>query len=144
MKSKFKNSTFLLGGDFNLPDINWTTEAIESHQYLKETNTTFLDSFRDLGLKQIITSPTRFKYKFFDLAEKQIKTKFNAEGTVLDLFLTNCENLVESSSVVSGIGDHEFVTVKTRLIVPHKKTQTQHPPLETREYPKTETRCLQL
>ena len=52
---------------------------------------------------------------------KKIKTKFDPNGTVLDLFLTNNENLVENSAVVSGIGDHEFVTVKTRLVVPHKK-----------------------
>ena len=74
-----------------------------------------------VGLKQIISTPTRLKYKFFDLADKKIKTKFNADGTVMDLFLTNSENLVESSSVVSGIGDHEFVTVNTRLTVPHRK-----------------------
>ena len=78
----FFRGTFLFGG----------TLLFGRREYLKETNTTFMDAFRDLGLKQIITSPTRYKFNIFDLAEKCMKTKFNADGTDLDLFLTISEN----------------------------------------------------
>jgi hypothetical protein len=34
---------FLIGGDFNLPDINWSEQAITNRQYPIKTNLAFLD-----------------------------------------------------------------------------------------------------
>ena len=61
-----------------------------------------MDTFYDLGLTQIIETPTR-------------------GASILDLFLTSNKNLVEKSSVVSGIGDHEFAIIITRLQIQRKK-----------------------
>ena len=102
LKSKFKNSIFLLGGDFNLPDIDWGTESIVGNQYPKAINTTFMDTFKDLGLTQVVKTPTRGE-------------------NVLDLFLTSNDNLIVGQSVDAGIGDHDFVTVQTSLKLPRKK-----------------------
>ena len=102
IKSKYKKSNLLVGGDFNLPDINWESESIDRSQYLNSINTSFMDTFKDLGLSQIIKTPTR-------------------GDSILDLFLTSNENLICDYSVGSGIGDHDFVTVGTSLHLQHKK-----------------------
>ena len=55
--SKFKNSIFWLGGDFNLPDINWQNQDITGNQYPLSVNELFLEMSQDLGLQQMLTSP---------------------------------------------------------------------------------------
>ena len=62
-----------MGGDFNLPDISWTSSKITGHQYSTTKNELFLNLCIELGLTQIISSPTRRK-------------------NILDLFFTNNEN----------------------------------------------------
>ena len=49
----------LLGGDFNLPDINWLDQSITGNQYPKKANQTLLDIIADNGLEQIVDFPTR-------------------------------------------------------------------------------------
>ena len=93
---KYKGAMFWLGGDFNLPDINWKQEIIKSNQYPKPINLKFLDMAGDLGLKQIVHTPTR-------------------ENSCLDLFYTNNPSLINNTSVVSGISDHDAVLVETKL-----------------------------
>ena len=51
IKSKFKKSVLWVGGDFNLPDINWEFNSVKSSRYLKELNETLLDTFNDTGLR---------------------------------------------------------------------------------------------
>ena len=50
LKSKFKKSVFWVGGDFNLPDINWESFEIKGNRYLKEINSKFRDTFNDLDV----------------------------------------------------------------------------------------------
>ena len=59
VKNKFKNSIFILSGDFNLPDINWKTNTIVGSQYSLSKNQLFLDLTHDLGLTQTVQEPTR-------------------------------------------------------------------------------------
>ena len=108
IKSKFKNSIFWLCGDFNLPDIDWDSNTITGHQYSLAVNQLFLDLFSDLGLTQTVKEPTR-------------------EDNILDLFLTNNNNLIKSSSVVSGTSDHHAVVVESKVsIKPKKNYQKDH------------------
>ena len=102
-RSKFKKSVFLIGGDFNLPDINWDLLKPFGNKYLKSINETFLDAFQDSGLHQIVSEPTR-------------------ENTILDLFLTSNPNLSKNTKVISGLGDHEAVLNTSLLNLPRKKT----------------------
>ena len=81
---------FWVGGYFNLPDIDWTNSGITGHNYLKSINENFIDTFNDTGLRQTVVVPTRGE-------------------NVLDLFLTNCPDLITSSATDSGVGDHEAV-----------------------------------
>ena len=42
MMEKNKGSMTIIGGDFNLPDIKWSSHAIVGNQNLKSTNEEFL------------------------------------------------------------------------------------------------------
>ena len=43
----------------NLPDINWESNIISSHQYNKKLNESFLSFLYDGNLDQLINFPTR-------------------------------------------------------------------------------------
>ena len=81
---------FWCGGDFNLPDINWHDESINSNRYPKHINTSFIDLLQSLNLTQVVNFPTR------------------ATNT-LDLLLTNRPNLVHKISPCPGISDHDSI-----------------------------------
>ena len=49
------------GGDTNLPDIDWTNDAIIGHQYVIQINETFLETFDQYYLEQIVSFPKRSK-----------------------------------------------------------------------------------
>ena len=102
IKSKFKNSLFWLCGDFNVPDINWTSNTITSHQYPLEINKLFLDLTNDLGLTQTVYSPTR-------------------NDNILDLFFTNNNNFTKNTSVISGTSDHQAVLFESNISFKPKK-----------------------
>ena len=91
-----------MGGDFNLPDINWENSEIVGRTYPIDINQAFLDTFNDAGLRQIVKEPTR-------------------GNNILDLFLTNCPDLINSNSTVAGLGDHAAVRIESTLQLPRKK-----------------------
>lgn len=102
VKSKFKNCVFWLSGDFNLPDIDWKSNKIIGKQYSLSINQLFLDLAQDLGLTQTVHDPTR--------------------GTnTLDLFFSNYIYLISKTSVISGVSDHEAVTIESKLSLNPKK-----------------------
>ena len=57
--NKNKKWPIWIGGDFNLPDINWETRSVISHQYSKYTNDKFLEVIDDCYLEQLVTFPNR-------------------------------------------------------------------------------------
>lgn len=65
-----------LGGDFNLPDINWSNHQITGNQYPLRINNSFLEVVQDLGLEQVVDFST-------------------IKGAYLDLFLTNRPTLID-------------------------------------------------
>jgi hypothetical protein len=58
IKDKYRRDIFVIGGDFNLPDINWEEQTIINRQYPIKTNQTFLEIVADNGLEQIVDFPT--------------------------------------------------------------------------------------
>ena len=79
-----------LGGDFNLPDIDWTNHQITGHQYPIRINNRFMEVVQDLGLEQVVDFPTR-------------------KEAFLDLFLTNRPTLVNRCEPLPGISDHDTI-----------------------------------
>ncbi|XP_060583415.1 uncharacterized protein LOC132739673 [Ruditapes philippinarum] len=98
----YKKSAIWITGDFNLPDINWTNNTIQGHQYKKSINEAFLHMEPDLGLTQMIDFHTR-------------------GNNILDLFFSNRPDLVNQCSPMPGISDHHAVFIDTNMCVPRLK-----------------------
>ena len=86
------SSTLWVVGDFNLPDIDWDTVSIISHQYRKAINEGCLETINSIGLEQLVDEPTR-------------------NDKILDLFLTNRPTFVNKCKVIPGVSDHEAVII---------------------------------
>ena len=57
---KNKNNHIWIGGDFNLPDFDWSNNnSIVTHQYSKDLNEQFLETFENSSLLQVLTFHTR-------------------------------------------------------------------------------------
>ena len=47
IRAKHQKDIFLIGGDLNLPDINWAEQTIDHRQYPNRTNQAFLELVAD-------------------------------------------------------------------------------------------------
>ena len=70
LKKRFKNAVFWIGGDFNLPDINWKSSTVEGHQNSTRVNNMILDLAETCDMQQMVSQPTR-------------------KDSILDIFFTN-------------------------------------------------------
>ena len=103
---KFPNSPLWITGVINLPDVQWKTNTVTKHQYTKQINEHFLDTFSMLGLSQMVTFPTR-------------------RDNTLDVFLTNRPSLVNSCEPVPGISDHDAAVYVHSDILPKRHRPIQ-------------------
>ena len=81
---KNSNQTIILGGDFNLPDIDWENSLVLPSATNKGQCEHLLSSLGDHALTQVQKEPTRDK-------------------NILDLCITNKPGLIKSSRSVPGI-----------------------------------------
>ena len=93
LRNKHKKDIFVLTGDFNLPDINWSEQTISPNQYTVGTNQAYLDIASDNGLEQIVDFPTR-------------------NENTLDLIFTSHPSYKQRCKPIPAIGnsDHDSVT----------------------------------
>ncbi len=90
-------SNIILGGDFNLPSIDWEQASVKDKpQYGNNLNTAFMDMLNTLGLSQMVSIPTRL-------------------SNTLDLLITNNPDMVKNVDTRPGISDHEAVTANIHL-----------------------------
>ena len=85
-----------IGGDLNLPDIDWEKQSVTGNQYPIYTSQTFLNKMHDVGLSQTVKEATRGK-------------------NTLDIFCTNRPNLVVRTELLPRLGDHDIVLTDNRL-----------------------------
>ena len=83
-------SQIYLGGDFNLPDIDWGTQSVNPGSQYTNLSNQMLDICNDNGLCQLVSTPTRV-------------------NNILDLFFTSNPHLVETNSLIPGISDHDGI-----------------------------------
>lgn len=102
LNSAHPDATLWIGGDFNLPDVDWSTMSTTSYQYTVPLNKLFLDCFDQNSLTQMVTFPTR-------------------ESNTLDIFLTNRPSLISDCSPLPGVSDHETVLVSSSLRARRRK-----------------------
>jgi Reverse transcriptase (RNA-dependent DNA polymerase)/Endonuclease-reverse transcriptase len=89
----------IVGGDLNLPGMQWENIDRES----KRTETEKVSKLLDLGLTQIVTKPTRTT---------------DHSSNILDIILTNQPHNLTNMTVEDGIGDHKIVLVD--ILIQHK------------------------
>ncbi|CAC5405349.1 unnamed protein product [Mytilus coruscus] len=97
-----KSSILWLGGDLNLPDIDWTSNSVSGNKYSTQINNRFVDMVNNCCLDQVVTFPTR-------------------GSATLDIFLTNRPSLVNRCEPIPGIGDHDIVFIDSNTIAMHPK-----------------------
>ena len=92
LTSRHKNSVLWVGGDLNLPDINWPDCTIQGHSYPVDINKRFLDMLLTTHTEQMITTPTR-------------------QNNILDIFITNRPSLTSQCHTIPGLGDHHAISI---------------------------------
>ena len=92
-----ETSILWIGGDANLPDIDWSTNSIQSHHYILSLNNIFLDFLHTNALIQMVDFPTK-------------------GPNIIDIFITNRPCLVEVCNTIGGISDHEAALVTSAVI----------------------------
>ena len=94
LRRKHKQAKFIIGGDFNLPDISWQNNTIRnSASYPKKVNQHYLDLVSDLDLEQMVSTPTR-------------------QNNILDLIFTSHPSFTERCKTLPPISeksDHDIV-----------------------------------
>ena len=89
MGTKINSDNVIIFGDFNTPGINWdvsTTDNAQNHTGQAQKLLHLVDNH---GLFQTVQEPTR-------------------NGNILDLVLVNNPNIIEKTTVVPGISDHDI------------------------------------
>ena len=105
-----KNSTFVLGGDFNLPGIDWDNGVVNPKAANKSQCELLLPSLDTHALAQIHKEPTNVR-----------------EENILDLLITNKPGLIKSSHSVPGISDHCTVVTKLDIDPTYRHTKPRTP-----------------
>ena len=101
---KNSNQTIVLGGDFNLPGIDWDNGVVNPKAANKSQCELLLSSLDTHALVQIHKEPTR-------------------EENILDLLITNKPGLIKSSHSVPGISDHCAVVTELDIDPPYRCTK---------------------
>ena len=100
--NRYKDHILWLGGDANLPDIDWKTDTITGHGYPASINHLYTDTINDIGCEQIVDFPTRL-------------------DNTLDIFCTNRPSLIDRCVPFPGLGDHNIVLVDSSVLPSRKK-----------------------
>ena len=98
-----KSAYFLLGGDFNLPDIDWKAGAVNGHSLSRQVNDAYINMHSDLALDQVVSFPTR-------------------GSNILDLFFTSHPSIIDKCKGLPALGksDHDIVMIDLTLDTYHQ------------------------
>ena len=99
----------MLLGDFNLREINWDTETSNVNE--NHLDTKFLEAVRDNYLFQHLKQVTRIRE--------------NQQGSLLDLILTNEENMVDNIRYLPPLGKSDHLVIQFSLITYINRFRTQ-------------------
>ena len=100
IKQKYKTAVIVLGGDLNLPDIDWPSSSVKPGACDSAKCSLLLKICNDHDLEQQVRSPTRIS---------------GPTRNILDVTLTSHPSLITHCSVKAGISDHEAVSLGMNL-----------------------------
>ena len=95
-----KGAHLWLGGDFNLPDINWEEENVNNYASNSFSCNQLLAIMKDSFLDQVVMEPTRIT---------------ETTSNILELFFTSNQTLINKVEIIPGISDHEAVFIESSL-----------------------------
>jgi len=110
----YPSATIWLGGDLNLPDIDWNLNSIKGHQYPHPINECYLDFQVDNCFVQYACFPMR-------------------KNNTLDIFASDHPSLITSCSPISGISDHDGVQFVWMLVLIIKDLKGKQPICGTKQ-----------
>jgi hypothetical protein len=98
VRSQYQCSYFILGDDFNLPDIDWESSTVKGHQLPRRVNEEFISMQNDLALEQMVLFPTRGQ-------------------NTLDLLFTSHPTIIDKCKALPALGrsDHDTVLIDLAL-----------------------------
>jgi hypothetical protein len=98
LNTRYDKAIFCVGGDFNLPDIDWKTGLVNGNNYPHKTSEEIIKSGEDMFMEQVVECSTRGE-------------------NILDLFFTTHPSLVEHTKTLPplGKGDHDIVLCDTLI-----------------------------
>ena len=104
---KRRKDILIIGGDFNLPDICWSEQSIQTNQYPTHTNQAYLDTIADNGLEQLVDFPTR-------------------KENTLDLFFTTHPSFKQRCKPLPSIGNNDHDIVLLDVACKHVLEELKH------------------
>ena len=107
-KARTHNSRVIVGGDFNLPDIDWDSMMYKAGGKYRNKCEMLLNVINTCGLEQMIRTPTRVT---------------DNVSNILDLVLTNTPQLVTKVTNCVGISDHFAIIVQIESIARRPKVK---------------------
>ena len=102
------HSHVLICGDFNYPDIKWSTLACDT-----SFSKLFLDAVNNCCLFQHVTEPTHYRR--------------NTTANILDLVFTNEDGMIDSIEYLPGIGASDHVWLQFNFICYSSPMPTDRP-----------------
>lgn len=102
--SRHPNAFIFLLGDFNFPNISWSSDPPVSKPFSSESFS-FINLCSVFSLHQIVSQPTRLA---------------NNAANTLDLVLTNCPDMVSDLSYLPGLSDHLALSFELKYCQPPK------------------------
>ena len=90
------DSHIWVGGDFNLPDIDWETDTVRPYGQQTTISNELLSTVQNAHLVQMVEEPTRVT---------------DDTSTTPDLFFTSNKSLINTVKIIPGISDHDIVYI---------------------------------
>ena len=97
------NKNIMLRGDFNCPDIDWSTRHVKSKAHDIDVQKAVIDITTNIGMTQVHNEPTR-------------------ENNLMDIIFTMNPSLIKSSTNIPGISDHAIIITDMETKPHYQKT----------------------
>ena len=94
------DSHIWVGGDFNLPDIDWETDTVRPYGQQTTISNELLSTVQNAHLVQMVEEPTRVT---------------DDTSTTPDLFFTSNKSLINTVKIIPGISNHDIVYIESSL-----------------------------